>query len=153
MLLLAEEISLLLVCVRLSSHKRILLEIFSPNSLNEKWSRNGNWDDIGARTGGFGYRVVRTCNSKRILVNLMLRVCCCLVCCVCRWCAARRELNRSWTAGWRPGRDRNKWSGESRAWRMSRSCGRRCNARSGCTSCRTPSWCRQRCPANAQREQ
>lgn len=64
-----------------------------------------------------------------------------------------RRLNRSWRAVWRPDLDRSRWSAASHGSRRSRNSARRCNARWGCTSCRTLSWCRRQCPGNPQENQ
>lgn len=56
-------------------------------------------------------------------------------------------ISRSWTAVSPPVLDRSIWSDGSRGSRTIRNSDRRCNATSGCTSCRIPSWCTPRCPA------
>lgn len=64
------------------------------------------------------------------------------------WMRWREQISRSWTTGWQPDPSRSRWSDASRGSRTIRSCGQRCNAMSGCTFCRTPSWCMRQCPAS-----
>jgi len=62
------------------------------------------------------------------------------------------RLNRTWRAGSRPGRGRSIWSAWSRGSHRNRSYVQQHNARWGCTSCQTPSWCKQQCPTKTREE-
>lgn len=69
------------------------------------------------------------------------------------WRRWREQISRSWTTEWRPVPSRSRWSDASRGSRTIQSCGPQCNAMSGCTFCRTPSWCMRQCPANVEMRQ
>ena len=69
----------------------------------------------------------------------------------CPWsCSVCTTVNRTWTKGLPLGLGKSRWSAWSRESRMSRSCDQQLRARLGCTSCRTPSWCKQQYPAQTE---